>query len=64
MDTNNILISLGLYGSDHNMFIVHREITLAVRLLEKVDAFYDFGWWSGVITKNMLIVDTLQGLCF
>nr|XP_043635456.1 DUF724 domain-containing protein 6-like isoform X2 [Erigeron canadensis] len=22
-------------------------------LLEKVDAFYDFGWWSGVITKKL-----------
>ncbi|KAK2968316.1 hypothetical protein RJ640_021705 [Escallonia rubra] len=22
-------------------------------LLEKVDAFYDFGWWSGVITKEL-----------
>lgn len=22
-------------------------------LLEKVDAFYDFGWWSGVITKML-----------
>lgn len=22
-------------------------------LLEKVDAYYDFGWWSGVITKEL-----------
>ncbi|MFS7941365.1 hypothetical protein Hanom_Chr10g00889781 [Helianthus anomalus] len=22
-------------------------------LLEKVDAFYDFGWWSGVVTKKL-----------
>ncbi|MFS7989361.1 hypothetical protein Hanom_Chr11g01045851 [Helianthus anomalus] len=32
MDTkNNMMISLGLSVSDHNMFIVHRETTLAVR---------------------------------
>ncbi|KAJ0511048.1 hypothetical protein HanPSC8_Chr11g0490481 [Helianthus annuus] len=33
MDTNNIMISLGLSVSDHNMFIVHRETTLAVSTL-------------------------------
>ncbi|KAJ0735592.1 hypothetical protein HanPI659440_Chr11g0433861 [Helianthus annuus] len=32
MDINNMLISLGVSGSDHNMLIVHREITLSVRV--------------------------------
>ena len=28
-------------------------------LLDKVDAFYDFGWWSGVVPETLLIVGTL-----
>ncbi|MFS7895110.1 hypothetical protein Hanom_Chr00s002396g01698471 [Helianthus anomalus] len=35
MDTkNNMMISLGVSVSDHNMFIVHRETTLAVSLIK------------------------------